>query len=56
MIEEIINKEEIQEQLKRIRDYYSEYYYEGYVTDEFLEYHERVEKLLEMLGFEPSEL
>jgi hypothetical protein len=56
MNEEIINKEEIQEQLKNIREYFNEWYEEGYITDEFFEYHNRVEKLLEMLGFEPEEL
>lgn len=48
--------EEIKEQLKKIRKYYSFWKEEGYITDEFLEYHDRVEKLFKMLGFEPSEL
>lgn len=48
--------EEIKEQLKKIREYFSEHHYQGYVTDEWFEYHDRVEKLLEMLGFEPEEL
>ena len=48
--------EEIKEQLKEIREYFSEYFYQGYVTDEWLEYHDRVEKLFKMLGFEPEQL
>lgn len=48
--------EEIKEQLKEIRKYFSEYFYQGYVTDEWLEYHDKVEKLFRMLGFELEEL
>ena len=48
--------EEIKEKLKKIREYFSEYFYQGYVTDEWLEYHDKVEKLFRMLGFELEEL
>lgn len=47
--------EEIKEQLKDIREYYNFYEDQGYVTDEWLKYHDRVEKLLEMLGLESEE-
>lgn len=43
--------EEIKKQLKEIREYYNFYKDQGYVTDEWLEYHDRVEKLFKMLDF-----
>ena len=46
--------EEIKEQLKEIRKDYNFYKDQGYVTDEWLEYHDKVEELFKMLGFEPE--
>ena len=47
-------KEETINAINEARDYFNRMYNEGYVTDEMLNYQNRVEKVFETLGIKPD--
>lgn len=46
--------EETRNALNEAENYYNNMFDEGYVTDEFLNYHDMIEKLFETLEIEPD--